>query len=133
MEPEQRQDNERRKVERVMTDLPVQITVMEETIPGANPKFYGGRVINMSEEGIAIETCVATGRDVFRDKQRVRVEITLPDSTQPITLTGDATWGTRIENPWLESTTLRIGLKIGEISPGDVQRLRAFIDREMES
>jgi len=131
MEPEQRVDKDRRKFERLMTDLPVQLTVIEQTPAGGSPKFYGGRVINISEEGIAIETCVSTGRDVFRDKQKVRAEITLPECAEPLALSGDATWGTRIENPWLKSTTLRLGLKITKISPEDAGRLKEYIRREL--
>ncbi|MCX6357507.1 MAG: PilZ domain-containing protein [Candidatus Aureabacteria bacterium] len=130
MDPQQSDDAERRNIGRLMTDLPVQLTVLEDMPGGATPKFYGGRVINLSEEGLAIETCVSTGRDVFRDRQKVSAEITLPHTPQPIRLSGDATWGTRIENPWLKSTTLRLGLKISEISPQDAARLKDFITQE---
>jgi len=114
-----------------MTDLPVRLTVIDESQGAPGLKFYGGRVVNLSQDGIAIETYVSSGVEILRDKQKVSAEITIPDSKGAITVAGEATWGTKIHNPFDQSTIFRVGLKISEISSPDAERLRAYIEEAM--
>ncbi|MCX6340062.1 MAG: PilZ domain-containing protein [Candidatus Aureabacteria bacterium] len=123
--------SERRKHERLMADLPVRLTIIDESTAAPGLKFYGGRVSNLSKEGIAIETYVSSGVEVLRNGQKVSAEITLPDSHDAITMAGEATWGTKIHNPLDQSAILRVGLKISEISSPDAERFRAHIDQQL--
>jgi len=114
-----------------MADLPVRLTIIDESAAAPGLKFYGGRVINLSEEGIAIETYVSSGVEVLRNGQQVSAEIALPDSRDAITITGGATWAAKIHNPFDQSAILRVGLKISEISSPHAERLGAYIDQEL--
>jgi hypothetical protein len=124
-------NQERRKHERLTADLPVRLTIIDESLGAPGLKFYGGRVVNLSQDGIAIETYVSSGVEILRDKQQVSAEITLPDSPDSITITGEASWGTKIHNPFDQSTIFRVGLKISEISSPDAERLRVYIEEAM--
>ncbi len=119
---------ERRKRERVPADLPVRLTVIDESLGANGLKFYGGRAVNLSQEGIAVETFDSSGVELLGDCRQLSAEITMPDSPDAIMITGGATWGTKIHDPFDHSALFRLGLKISEISPPDAVRLKAYIE-----
>lgn len=120
---------ERRKQERVIADLPVRLTIIEESEGTAGLKFYGGRIVNLSEAGVALETYLSPSCDMLKNGQMVSSEITLPGSRDVITITGQATWAKPIHNPFDQSDVFRVGLKISGISPPDAERLKAYIGK----
>ncbi len=120
---------ERRRRERIIADLPVRLTIIEESEGTPGLKFYGGRIVNLSEEGVALETYFTSSCAMLKNGQTVSAEITLPDSKDAITITGQATWATTIHNPFDQSTISRVGLKISGISPPDAERLKAYISK----
>lgn len=124
MNPDRYGGDDRRKADRAAADLPVNLTVLGE---GGGGRWYGGRVVNLSEEGMAIDASASAEPGVLRSRQQVSAEISLPGSPDPIRVSGQAIWSSIIDAPFQKSALLRVGLKIEKISPGDAERLRAYL------
>lgn len=124
---------ERRKHKRVLSDLPVALTIIENRAGAEAAESYEGRIINMSPEGIAVEISVRPEARILQSKQQVLARLTLPCEGKPLTVQGAAVWSTKIADPSGEMAVLRIGMKMGGIDPCDADKIRAYIEEERET
>jgi len=132
MRPNEFEGKDRRKFERLTTDLPATFTVLEGNTAVSGAISLEGRVLNLSTKGAGIETYSSQERKFLRGPQRVTVEIELPAHSKPLRFTGEAMWTTEITDPVKRMTTLRFGVKILNISALHSAWLASYIKKELE-